>query len=63
MLPWETVVWAKAEDDRSNAKTATSANTPKRVLRRGELRFNIVDLAFGIFITIVVLSELVLAAN
>jgi hypothetical protein len=36
-----------------------AASRPNRVLLRGELRFNIVHLPFGIFITNVVLSELV----
>jgi hypothetical protein len=64
MLPVPTVAWATAIAENSSTKKAVmNARRPNRVPCRGELRFNIVHLPFGIFITNVVLSELVLAAN
>jgi hypothetical protein len=48
ILPVETVVWAKATEERNSAETAIKASTINRALRWEELNFDIVDLPFGI---------------
>jgi hypothetical protein len=48
MLPVDTVVWAKAAAENTSAKAQISAIRPNLVLCRGELRFNIIHLPFGV---------------
>src|ERR1700688_4972229 len=47
MLPWATVVCAKALDDKSRAERVIKASTMNRVLGREIFCFNIVSLPFG----------------
>src|SRR5579872_442442 len=47
-LPFETEVWANATEHISSADRAINANSVNRAPTRGELRFNMLGLPFGL---------------